>query len=66
MELGLLCTGEDEDGPQCWHGCDGDPGGLETTIWCGVMKEFNCKAASTSSSCDQRREGIHTRGLGDK
>ena len=33
IELGLLCTGDDEDkelhdmnGPQCWHGIDANPG----------------------------------------
>ena len=55
IELGLLCTVQDEDeemqgmyGPQCWHGCDGDPGGLKKTTY-EVMKEFNCKAVSARS-----------------
>ena len=45
IEFGMLCTGEDEDeelcdkyGPQCWQGCDADPGGLKTTMWSEVMK----------------------------
>ena len=51
IQLGLKCTDEGEKeemqemyGPQCWHGIDGDLGGLKKTMWLEVVKEFNCKA----------------------
>ena len=67
IELGFMCTSEDKDeelrdmyGPQCWHGIDGDPGGLKNTMWYDVMKEFNCEAVSAWLSCDERMERAFT------
>ena len=61
IELGLRCRDEDEEmqemyGPQWWHGIDADPGGLKKAMWRKIMKEFNCKAIATWSSCDDWRE----------
>ena len=66
VELRQRCTDDDGEmrefyGPQCWHGIDPDLGGLKKTMWLELMKEFNCNAVSSWSSCDDwRREGIHT------
>ena len=54
-----MCTGEDEElrdtcAPQNWHGIDADPGVFQKLICFVVMKEVNCKAVSTCSSCDVR------------
>ena len=62
-ELGLLCTGDEDDqefrevcGPQRWLGGEADPGGFGKLTWCNIMMEFNCQPVSTWSSCDDRRE----------
>ena len=55
-----MCT-DDEDveellemyGPLCRHGCDNDQGGFDKLMWYEIMKEFNCKATSTWSCCDE-------------
>ena len=36
-------------------------GEFKKTMWLEVMKQFNYKAVSTCSSCDDRRENIHTK-----
>ena len=61
IELGLLCTGNEEDeelsamyGSQCWQGYGADPGGFKKMMWYSIMKEFDCWAISTWSSCDDR------------
>ena len=40
IELGLLCTVDDDVGEfsemygrQCWQGCDADPGGFQKLVW---------------------------------
>ena len=65
IDLGVLCMDDDEEmqercGPQCWYGIDADPGGFLKTMWLDVMRESNCKAVSTLSSCDDRRERAFT------
>ena len=66
VELGLLCTDEDIEelnelyGPLCWQGCENDHGGFKRLMWCGIMKEFNCKAASSG------RESAREKGLREK
>ena len=59
IELGLLCTGNEEDedlsdmyGPQCWQVFRADPGGIKKMMWYSNMKEFDIRAISTWSSCD--------------
>ena len=44
IELGLRCTGDDEDeeqydvyGPQCWQGCDVDLGGFQKLMWYEIV-----------------------------
>ena len=60
---GLLCAGDDDVvelnevyGQLCWQGCENDQGGFEKLMWHENMKEFNCKATSTWSNCDDERE----------
>ena len=59
VELGLLCTDEDDIGefnemcgPLCWQGCENDHGGFKKLMWYGIMKEFHCKVTSTWFKCD--------------
>ena len=66
VELGLLCTDEDDIGefkemygPLCWQGCERDHGVFRKLIWCGIMKEFNCKV-STWSKCGRETETAFT------
>ena len=48
-------------------GLDADPGELKKAVWLEVMNQFNCKALSTWSSGDDRREKTFThKGLGVK
>ena len=53
IELGLPCTDGDDEGelseicgPQCWQGCDADPGGFWKLMWHDMMNECICKTAS--------------------
>ena len=49
----------------CWLGYDHDPGGFKKLMWCGIMKEFKCKAAW--SKCGRANETAFThRQLGDR
>ena len=67
VELGLLCA-YDEDveelkeryGPLRWQGCDDDQGGFKKLMWYEITKEFNSKATSTWSDCDDDREKAFT------
>ena len=66
-DLGLLCTDEDDNdefnevyGPLCWQGCDNDQGGFKNLMRHGIMKEFNCKATLSWSSCGHERGMIFT------
>ena len=62
MELGLLCTDEDDIGEfNEMYGpvlarCERDHGGFKKVMWCGIRKEFNCKVTSTWSTCGRERE----------
>ena len=63
VELGLLCTDDDDAeeisemyGPLCWQNYDTDPRGHKKMSWYEIMKEFDCRASSTWSSCDDRKE----------
>ena len=54
IELGLLCTGIEEDeefcgmyGPHCWQGYGTDTSGFKKMLWYNIMKEYHCKAIST-------------------
>ena len=54
VEMGILCTGEDDIGeldeiygPVCWQGCENDHGGFKKLMWHGMMKEFNYRVTST-------------------
>ena len=70
----MLCTDEDDNdklnevyGPLCWQGCDNDQGGFKKLVWYGMMKEFNCKASPSWSSCGREREMTSThRKIGNK
>ena len=68
--LRFYCMDEDEEmkeiyGPKRWNGIDADARGLKKTMWLEVMNEFNCKALSTWSSGDHRKEEAFThKGLG--
>ena len=62
VELGLLCTYDEHVeelremyGPLRWQGCDDDQGGFKKLMWYEIMKEFNSKATSTWSDCDDDR-----------
>ena len=55
MELGTLCTDEDDidelsemHGPLCWQGCGNDHGGFKKLMY--------CKVTSTWSNCGRERE----------
>ena len=37
--------------------------GLMKTMWLEVMKEFSCKAVSTRSTCDDRKETAFKKNL---
>ena len=63
----MMCTDEKDIeelneiyGPLCWQGYDKDPGGFKKLMWYGIMKEFNCKAASACSKCGRARETAFT------
>ena len=54
IELGLLCTGIEEDeelcgmyGPHCWQVYGTDTVGLKKMLSYNIMKEYHCKAIST-------------------
>ena len=74
VELGLLCTDDDDAkkisemyGSLCWQSYDTDPGGYKKMSWYEIMKEFSCRASSTWSSCDDRKELAFTsKGWGPK
>ena len=66
VELGLLCTSDDEveelnetNGPLYWQGCENDQGGFKKLMCYEIMKEFNCKATSIWSRCDDETEMAH-------
>ena len=51
IELGLLCTGIEEDeelcgmyGPHCWQGYGTDTGGFKKMMWYSTMKESHCES----------------------
>ena len=63
VELGLMCTDEKDIeelnemyGLLCWQGYDHDPGSFKKLMWCGIMKESNCRASFTWSRCGRERE----------
>ena len=59
VELGILCTDEDDIGEleeMCWQGCENDHGDFKMLMWYGIMKEFNCKVTSTWSNCGREKE----------
>ena len=67
VELGLLCTDEDDigefnemHGPLCWQGCERDHGGFKKLMWYGITKESNCKVTSTWSDCGREKEMAFT------
>ena len=73
VELGLLCTDEDEveelnemKSPLCWQGCDTDQGGFKKLMWYEIMKEFNCRVTSSWSSCDREKEMAFTQTFWDR
>ena len=72
VELGLMCTNENEEdeltklyGPLCWQGYDKGTGGFKKIMWCGIMKESDCKVSSSWSVCGKvRAEALTHRHLG--
>ena len=71
MDLELMWSDEEDIeelsemyGPLCWQGYERDHGGFKKMRWCGIMREFDCKATST---CGRAKEMAFTRRqLGDK
>ena len=62
MELGYLCTDDDDDqqlremyGLQCWLGGEAGPWGCTKMKWYHIIQDFQ-EAASSWSNCDDRRE----------
>ena len=69
-----MCTDEEDiedlkemHGPLCWQGYENDHGGFKKLMWYGIMKEFNCKATFTWSTCGRETEMSFThRQLGER